>query len=104
MSRKKLSPRAQADALADALSVRGFVTTVFKAGAHLLHPCIVVSYGPRQQAAEYIYAAPDGGPWRFWWSSLEPIAPISQIREAAEEITRVLAPGYAAVPDEAGTR
>ena len=95
-----LNPHVQADALADALAGKGFITTVLKTGGHRMHPCVRVSWGLHQRAAEYIYAAPDGGAWRFWWSRLEPIAPIRQVRHTADEIARVLAPGLDLIPDE----
>jgi hypothetical protein len=98
--RGQFEPRIQAEALADALASQGFTTTVYKAGGHQTHPCIQVSWGAGRYRTEYIYTAPDGGPWRFWWSSLVPIAPLSEISQAAETIAGALTAGGGAVPEE----
>lgn len=98
--RVPFEPSVQAEALAEALAGQGFTTTVYKAGGHKTHPCVQVSWGAGRYRTEYIYAAPDAGPWRFWWSSLVPIAPLSEIGQAADTIVRALTAGGGTVPDE----
>jgi hypothetical protein len=88
----RLDPRIQVDALAATLNGKGFTATVFKTGGHQRHPCVKVASGPERHArmTEYIYAAPENGQWWFWWSSLEPIAPVSHICVTADKIARAL--------------
>jgi len=88
--------RVQAHALADELSRRGFTAAMVRTRDHGKHPCVHIAARRGWHRAEYIYAAPDQGRWWFWWSSLDPIAPISDIPATAEKITRVLAPNQAA--------
>jgi len=88
-----LHPGEQAGALGVALNRLGFTATVLRTGAHQLHPCVVIASGPVRQVreTEYVYAAPgDDGRWRFWWSWLEPIAPLEDISTAASTAARVL--------------
>ena len=96
-ARRQAGPHAriQAEALAAALTRKGFTTTVFKTGGHAAHPCVRVTSGRNQHLAltEFIYAAPedDGeGEWWFWWSSLDRIARLGDIGIAADSIARVL--------------
>ena len=88
--------RVQAHALADELSRRGFTAAMVRTRDHGKHPCVHIAARRGWHRAEYIYAAPDQGRWWFWWSSLAPIAPISDIPVAAEAIARVLTPALAA--------
>ena len=90
------SPRVQAHALAEELDRRGFTATVLRTHSHQKHPCVHIAARRGWHQAEYIYAAPAEGHWWFWWSSLHPIAPISDIPAAVKKITRVLAPNRAA--------
>jgi hypothetical protein len=90
------SPRAQAHALAQELGSRGFTATVLRTHSHQKHPCVHIAARRGCHQAEYIYAAPAEGRWWFWWSTLDPIAPISDIPATAEKITRVFAPNRAA--------
>jgi hypothetical protein len=85
-------PGIQADALAARLSRKGLVTTVYKTGGHQLHPCVRVasSLSPHAAIVEYIYAAPDGEQWWFWWSSLQPIEPINEVDATADSIVSAL--------------
>lgn len=85
-------PTFQAQALAERLTRKGLVTTVYKSGGHQLHPCVRVASSPSPYAAvvEYIYVAPDGELWWFWWSSLEPIEPVTEVEAAAERIVSAL--------------
>jgi hypothetical protein len=55
-------------------------------------PGVRVASSPSLYAAivEYIYAAPDGEQWRFWWSSLEPIELITEVDAAADKIVSAL--------------
>jgi hypothetical protein len=85
-----LDPRAQALMLAQALTDRGFTTTVLQGEGHRIHPCVQISGGPRWRGTEWVYAAPEDGHWWFWWSSLELIAPIGQVTMAARAIARAL--------------
>lgn len=85
-------PSIQADALAARLSCKGLVTMVYKSRGHQLYPCIRVAsnLSPHPDIIEYIYAAPDGGQWRFWWSSLEPIGLITDVDATADSIVSAL--------------
>ena len=98
--RVPFEPRVQAEALAEALVGQGFTTRVYKAGGHQTHPCIRISWGPERYRTEFIYTAPDGGPWRFWWSTLVPISLISEISQAADTITGALTAGGGVAPEE----
>jgi hypothetical protein len=89
------NPRMQAHALAQELSRRGFTATVVKS-RNQQHPCVHIAARRGWHQAEYIYAAPDQGRWWFWWSSLEAIAPVSDLTATAETITGVLIPALAA--------
>ncbi len=91
------SPRVQAHALACELGRRGFTATVLKKRGHQRHPCVHIAGRRGWHRAEYIYAAPAEGHWWFWWSSLDLIAPVSDVTTTAETITRVLTPAQAAV-------
>lgn len=87
-------PGIQALALAAALESRGLVTAVYRTGGHQRHPCVWVAscQGRRVRRAEVVYAAPEAdGRWWFWWSSLDRIAPATDITTAAERVARVLA-------------
>jgi hypothetical protein len=84
----------QAEGLSVELARKGFVTTVYTKGGHSDYPCVQVQAGRRQleEVIEYIYVAPDdNGVRRFWWSSLEPIAPATEVSEAADIVARRLA-------------
>jgi hypothetical protein len=37
-----------------------------------------------------IYAAPNGERWWLWWSSLEPIEPVTEVDATAERIVATL--------------
>ena len=89
------SPRMQAHALVRELRRRGFTATVVRARGHQRHPCVHIAGRRGWHRAEYIYAAPADDGWWFWWSFLDPIAPVSDILAAAETITRVLTPAQA---------
>jgi hypothetical protein len=96
MSSAEPSPRAQAHALAEELDGRGFTAAVLRTHGHQKHPCVHIAARRGCHQAEYIYAAPAEGRWWFWWSTLDPIAPISDIPATAGKITRALAPNRAA--------
>jgi hypothetical protein len=81
-------PRAQAEALAEALRDKGLAATVLIYGGHQNHPCVQITGG--QPEVEWVYAAPEDGHWWFWWSSLELIAPVSEVTIAADDIARTL--------------
>src|SRR6185437_677587 len=95
-----LHPRAQAEALGEALAQLGFTAEVLKTGGHQQHPCVVVSSGPGRvvAATEYVYAAPDEvGQWWFWVSAsledpvdLDPVAPVSDVSVTADHLSRTL--------------
>jgi hypothetical protein len=89
------SPRQQARALARELTQRGFIATVVRQ-RNQRHPCVHIAARRGWHQAEYIYAAPDQGRWWFWWSSLDPIAPISDLTATADTITGMLTPALAA--------
>jgi hypothetical protein len=83
-----------ADALADALSGKGFITQLHNLSGHVNFPCVEVSTARWQlvDITEYIYVARNQqNLWWFWWSSLGPIAPATEVSEAAETIARALA-------------
>jgi hypothetical protein len=84
-------PRIQADALAQRLRRKGLVTMVYKTGGHQLHPCVRVASSPSPCTAiiEYIYAAPDSERWWFWWS-LEPIEPITEVDATGDKIVSAI--------------
>ena len=84
-------PRARAEELAQALNGRGLTATVLKSGGHEIHPCVEIRGGKDWQGVEWVYAAPEDGHWWFWWSSLDPIAPVSEVSTAADDIARALA-------------
>ena len=84
---------AQAGALATALAAKGHSVVIHKTGGHALHPCIQVTADRTRPwfGTEFIYLAPDDdGQWWFWWSSLDRIAPATEISVAAAMITREL--------------
>lgn len=101
MSRRTAEPvpqRIQAEALARELNHMGLDAAVLSARSHQGHPCVQVASGTGQRPMEYVYAAPDDirpgrGRWWFWWSSLERIAPVTEVRRAAERIAGELARG-----------
>lgn len=87
--------RAAAEALDKELTRLGFPTVVYKTGGHQHHPCIKVSSGRWSlvDRTEYVYVAPDentGVLW-FWGSSLEPVAPATEVSNAAGSVARTLA-------------
>jgi hypothetical protein len=92
----QVTAREQAHALAEELGRRGFTATVVRTRDHGKHLCVHIAARRGWHRAEYIYAAPDQGRWWFWWSSLDLIAPVSDIPVAVEKIIRVLAPNRAA--------
>jgi hypothetical protein len=84
----------QADALSVELARLGFTTTVYTKGGHSDYPCVQVQAGRWQleDTIEYIYVAPhDDGVRMFLWSSLEPIAPATEVSKAADIVARRLA-------------
>ena len=87
-----LDPHEQAGALAHALDGKGFTTILLTKNGHRMHPCVLVGSGRERHArvAECIYAAPEDGQWWFWWSSLERIAPVSEIGITADKVTCAL--------------
>ncbi|HEY4854523.1 MAG TPA: hypothetical protein VII22_27365 [Streptosporangiaceae bacterium] len=48
------------------------------------------SPSPYATIVEYLYAAPDGEEWWFWWSSLEPIERLTKVDAAADKIVSAL--------------
>jgi hypothetical protein len=97
----QVRPRVQAEALADALHQRGITTIVLAKGGHRAHPCVQAALRrtwyltgnvfAEQGRATFIYLAPgDDGRWWFWWPSLTPLAPASDIPKAADAITHAL--------------
>jgi hypothetical protein len=83
-----LDPRAQAEALAEALRGKGLTAIVLVYGGHQFHPCVEIT--GRDGQVEWVYAAPEDSHWWFWWSSLELIAPVSEVSIAADDIACVL--------------
>jgi len=81
-------PRTRAEELAQALNGRGLTATVLRSGGHQIHPCVEITSG---MGVEWVYAAPEDGHWWFWWSSMELIAPVSEVSAAADDIARALA-------------
>jgi hypothetical protein len=76
------------------LTAKGFGIIPYKDGGHCTHPCIEVTGGLERRVShqEFIYLAPDcegDGGW-FWWSSLERIAPATEVSVAAFAITQGL--------------
>lgn len=89
--------RAGAASLAVELRLLGFAADVHAPGDLRQHPWVRVAsgLGRRAAAVEFIYVAPDDpgdeeGPWRFWWSSLRPLARLGDVAGAAKEIDRAL--------------
>lgn len=70
---------------------KGLVTMVYKTGGHQLHPCVRVASNPSPCTAiiEYIYATPDSERWWFWWS-LEPIEPITEVDATGDKIVSAI--------------
>ncbi len=83
-------PRGQAQELADALARRGLTATVLTQGGHRTHPCVYITSPQASHPDECVYAAPEDGYWWFWWSTLDRIAPLSDITTAADDIAHVL--------------
>jgi len=80
----------QLEALAEDLDGRGFVATVTEAGGDAR---VSVVSRSSSQLSENVYAAPAGdGPWWFWWSWTDRIAPITEVETAAFKIAYVLTP------------
>jgi hypothetical protein len=94
--RAQLIARAQAHALAQELGRRGFTATVVRTRDHRLNPCVHIAGRRGWYRDEYIYAASADDGWWFWWSSLDPIAPVSDITATADKITSGLTPALAA--------
>ena len=90
------SPRARAHALARELRRRGFTAAVVRTRGHQRHPCVHIAARRGWHRDEYIYAAPADHGWWFWWSSLDPITPISDPAATADTITSGLIPALAA--------
>jgi hypothetical protein len=90
-----LDPHIQAEELARLLTARGLITTVHKTGGHLLCPCIQVRAGRHQltESTEYVYLVPDDntGQYWFWSSSMDPIAPATEVSVTADWVARLLA-------------
>lgn len=79
---------AQVEALATELSERGFATTVVSSGKYRR---LTVVNKAASQLSENVYAAPaSDGPWWFWWSWGERIAPVEDVSAAAHAVGRVL--------------
>jgi hypothetical protein len=87
-----MNPRIQAQALAQQLIGRGFGVRLYKSGPHWQHPCIRISNGVGRSVrwVEFVYAAPEGDEWFFYWSSLERIERISEVAATADKINFVL--------------
>lgn len=88
-----LDSHAQAQALADALTARGFVTQVYKSRGHYLHPFVWV-FSEKSECAEYIYCALDNdGQLYFWYATtLVRITAAVEVSSAADTIAAGLAP------------
>lgn len=87
-----------ADVLAAALGDKGFPATVHKVSGHADGLRIEVDSGRWRlvDCGEQVYVAPDReGTWWFWWSTLDPIVPVSEVSAAADRIARVIG----AIPD-----
>jgi hypothetical protein len=84
-------PRAQAEALAEALAGKGFTVTILKSGGHRFHPCVLIASSKRPHVADHVYVAPEDGQWWFWWSNLELIAPAGEVTIAADVIASAFA-------------
>jgi hypothetical protein len=98
-------PRVQAEALAQALHDRGLIADVLIKGGHRFHPCLLIAAGQGQATGDCVYTAPDysqpDGRWWFWWSTLEPIAPVTEITATAYEIATAFARASAILADHA---
>jgi hypothetical protein len=69
------------------LSARGFVVVTSKKDGY---PFLTVTNREVGWLSEVVFAAPaDGEPW-FWWSFAERIAPVTDVRDAADAVARVL--------------
>ena len=83
---------AQLEALATAMKLRGFGTTITTSGGK--HPRVNVINKDNTHMCEDIYVAPAGDDsWWFWWSWAERIARIENVEDAAHRISYVLKPG-----------
>jgi len=84
-----LSPRAQADALASALTRRGLIAMRLTTADHDRNPCVQLTFSPAlgKTAHTHIYVAlDDDDVWWFWWDTMEPIIPAVYVHAAAEQI------------------
>ena len=95
-----LAPRAQAEALAQALEDRGLAATVLRTHAHQAHPCVAIASRQGPRMTDYVYVAPEDGHWWFWWSWLELIAPAGQVAIAADTIAAAFARARGALPEQ----
>jgi hypothetical protein len=98
-------PLGQAEALAAALNGTSLTATVLKNHGHRFHPCVLISAGQGRGTADCVYAAPDydagNGQWWFWWSTLEPIAPVTEVTATAYEIATAFARAAAILAGQA---
>ena len=80
------------EALAGELAARGWIVRLHATGR--LPRLYVRNPAPGAGGlSEYIYAGPtrSDGSWAYWWPWADKIGPVTDIRQAAEKITRVLA-------------
>jgi hypothetical protein len=86
----QISPRAQADALAEELRSRNLEATVLATRSHQRHPCIRVTNPALARMSEDIYVAPIEGIYYFWWSWMDTICQTTYVQKAADIIAHVL--------------
>lgn len=80
-----------ADALAIELQRRGLITRVYHDGGHKPNPCVMVRSERCRSVPriDFIYLATGKyGDWWFWWSSLHPIGPVTELPTAAGIVVR----------------
>lgn len=89
---EKAPPTRQAERLVELLHARGLLADVYREYQHKKYPIVrvVSAPGPHKTVVEYIYLAPDGWDWYFWWRSLDLICPIREVEQAAEDIAAYL--------------
>ncbi len=78
------------EALATDLDKRGFAVRVLATGSKLR---MWVQNPAARECSDAIYVWPDGdGDWWLWWSWEAKIAPVQEVREAADTIACCLTP------------
>lgn len=88
-----LSPRAQAAALAAALTRRGYIAMRLTTAAFDRNPTVQITWGTSHKSVhEHVYVATDeDGVWWFYSEEMEPIAPAVYVSVAVEIIAAQIA-------------